>query len=30
LKLLIVAVFFSIVLINPEVLWHGKKLLTTI
>jgi len=30
LKLLIVAGVFSIVLINPEVLWHGKKLLTTI
>jgi len=30
LKLLIVAGVFSIALINPEVLWHGKKLLTTI
>jgi 4-hydroxybenzoate polyprenyltransferase len=30
LKLLIVFGVFSIVLINPEVLWHGKKLLTAI
>jgi len=27
LKLLIVAGVFCIVLINPEVLWHGKRLL---
>ena len=30
LKLLIVAGVFSIILINPQVLWHGEKLLTTI
>jgi 4-hydroxybenzoate polyprenyltransferase len=30
LKLLIIAGVFSIILINPMVLWHGKKLLTTL
>ncbi|WP_396172024.1 geranylgeranylglycerol-phosphate geranylgeranyltransferase [Flavobacterium sp.] len=30
LKLLIVAGVFSIILINPSVLWHGKKLLQSI
>jgi 4-hydroxybenzoate polyprenyltransferase len=30
LKVLIVAGVFSIILINPTVFWHGKKLLTTI
>jgi 4-hydroxybenzoate polyprenyltransferase len=30
LKFLIIAGVFSIILINPSVLWHGKKLLLTI